>query len=171
MASPFWNFSVAVYSSGAVQDECLTLQDQFGLDVNLVLLCAFAGAVHGTALTPDDIASARALVGPWHKEVVSSLRTAHRRLKTIETPGADATKAAADLRTQVKATELESERIEQMILEQWASARLDARPQGNPRETVPANLQALLAGYGIGSERLTAAQAMPHLIAAALARI
>lgn len=170
MAPPFWNFSVAVYGAGAVQDECLTLQDEFGLDVNLVLLCAFTGAVHGVALTPDDIASARALVGPWHKDIVSSLRAVRRHPKTIDIPGADAAKAAADLRTQVKAAELESERIEQMILEQWASARLEGRPRGNPREAVPANLQALLAGYGIGPERITAAQAMPHLIAAALAR-
>ena len=55
MASPFWNFSVAVYSSDAVQDECLTLQDQFGLDVNLVLLCAFGAMLLlmlGSVVTP-----------------------------------------------------------------------------------------------------------------------
>ena len=85
MASPFWNFSIAVYGAAVVQDECLTLQDQFGIDVNLVLLCAFAGAVHGAALAPDDIASARALVGPWHKNIVNSLRAARRGLKTIST--------------------------------------------------------------------------------------
>lgn len=167
MASPFWDFSVAVYGASAVEGECLTLQDQFGVDVNLILLCAFAGAAHGVALTPDDIASVRALVTPWHKDIVSSLRAVRRRLKAIDTPGVDATKAA-DLRTQVKAAELESERIEQMILEQWASARLAGRPRSNPRATVPANLQALLAGYGIGPERLTAAGALKHLIAAAL---
>jgi uncharacterized protein (TIGR02444 family) len=167
MASPFWNFSV--YGAGAVQDECLALQDQFGVDVNLVLLCAFAGAVHDVALTPDDIASARALVAPWHKDIVSSLRAARRRLKAIDMSGADAVQAA-DLLTQVKAAELESERIEQTMLEQWASARLEGRPRGNSRYIVPANLQALLAGYGIGPERLTAAGALKHLIAAALVR-
>ena len=106
-------------------------------------------------------------MAPWHKDIVSSLRAVRRRLKAIDTPGVDATKAA-DLRTQVKAAELESERIEQMILEQWASARLEGRRRSNPREMVPANLQALLAGYGIGPERLTAAGALKHLIAAAL---
>jgi uncharacterized protein (TIGR02444 family) len=171
MASPFWNFSVAVYGARAVQDECLTLQDQFGLDVNLVLLCAFTGAVHRVALTPDDIASARALVEPWHKDIVSSLRAVRRRLKTIDMPDTDAAKAAAVLRTQGKAVELESERIEQMMLEQWAAARLAARPRGNPRKMILANLQALLAGYRVGPERITAAEASQHLIAAALARI
>jgi hypothetical protein len=35
---------------------------------------------------------------------------------------------------------------------------------------VPANLQALLAAYSIAPERLTAAGALKHLIAAALVR-
>ena len=170
MASPFWDFSVAVYGASAVEGECLTLQDQFGIDVNLILMCAFVGAAHGVALTPDDIASARALVAPWHKDIVSSLRAARRRLKTIELPDANTAKAAADFRSRVKAAELESERIEQTMLEQWTEARLAARPRGNSRYIVPANLQALLAGYGIGPERLTAAGALKHLIAAALVR-
>ena len=171
MDSPFWNFSLAVYGVSAVQDECLDLQDQFGLDVNLVLLCAFLGAVHGVALTSEDIASARREAGPWHEDIVKTLRVARRRLKTIELKDAEAAKAAAQLRSQVKAAELESERIEQAMLEQWAAARLAAWPRGNARDAVPANLQALLAAYGIGPERLIAAHAMKHLIAAALGRV
>jgi uncharacterized protein (TIGR02444 family) len=171
MGSPFWNFSLAVYGVSAVQDECLDLQDQFGLDVNLVLLCAFLGAVHGVSLTSEDIASARRKAGPWHEDIVKTLRVARRRLKTIELKDAEAAKAAAQLRSQVKAAELESERIEQAMLEHWAAARLAAWPRGNARDAVPANLQALLAAYGIGPERLMAAHAMKHLIAAALGRV
>ena len=171
MGSPFWNFSLAVYGVSAVQDECLDLQDQFGLDVNLVLLCAFLGAVHGVALTSEDIASARQEVRHWHEQIVCTLRAARRNLKTIELKDAEAAKAAAQLRSQVKAAELESERIEQAMLEQWAAARLAAWPRGNARDAVPANLQALLAAYGIGPERLIAAHAMKHLIAAALGRV
>ena len=170
MASPFWNFSIAVYGASAVESECLALQDQFGIDVNLILLCAFIGVVHGVELTADDIAAARELVGSWHKDIVISLRAARRRLKTIELPDANTAKAAADLRSRVKAAELESERIEQTMLEQWTKARLAARPRGNSRYIVPANLQALLAGYSIEPERLTAAGALKHLIAAALVR-
>jgi uncharacterized protein (TIGR02444 family) len=171
MGPPFWNFSLAVYGAIAVQDECLHLQDQFGLDVNLVLLCAFLGAVHGAALTSDDITAARQEAGPWHEDIVKSLRVARRRLKTIELKDAEAAKTASQLRTQIKAAELESERIEQTILEQWAGARLAAWPRVNARDAVPANLQALLAVYGIGTERLIAAHAMKHLIAAALDRV
>jgi uncharacterized protein (TIGR02444 family) len=171
MGSPFWNFSLAVYGASAVQDECLALQDQFGLDVNLIMLCAFLGARHGAALTSDDMASARQEVRLWHEQIVRPLRAARRNLKTIELHDADAAKAATQLRTQVKAAELESERIEQTTLEQWADARLAAWPRGNFRDAVVANLQALLAAYGIGRERLDAAHAMKHLIAAALERV
>jgi uncharacterized protein (TIGR02444 family) len=170
MSQPFWNFSIAVYSASAVQDECLNLQDKFGLDVNLVLLCAFLGAIHGVALTPDDVASARQEVRQWHDDVVRTLRAARRSLKTIELQDTDTAQAAKQLRTQVKAAELESEHIEQTMLEQWANGRLAARPRGNSRDVVPANLQALLAAYGIGPERLVAANAMKHLIAGALDR-
>jgi uncharacterized protein (TIGR02444 family) len=170
MGSPFWNFSIAVYGASAVQDECLSLQDQFGLDVNLVLLCAFLGAVHGVTLTSDDIATVRQEVGQWHEQIVRPLRAVRRHLKTINLQDADAA-SAADLRRQVKAAELESERIEQILLERWADTRLAAWPRGKLRDAVVANLQALLAAYGIGPERLVAAQAMPHLIAAALDRV
>ena len=171
MGSPFWNFSLAVYGVSAVQDECLDLQDQFGLDVNLVLLCAFLGAGHGVALTSDDISSARRQVRHWHEQIVCTPRAARRNLKTIELPDAHAAQAAMQLRAQVKVAELESERMEQMMLEQWANARLAAWPHSKFRDAVVANLQALLAAYGIGPERHVAAQAMQHLIAAALDRV
>jgi uncharacterized protein (TIGR02444 family) len=167
MGSPFWNFSITVYRASAVQDECLSLQDQFGLDVNLVLLCAFLGAVHGVTLTSDDIASVRQEVGQWHEQIVRPLRAARRHLKTIKLQDADAA-SAADLRRQVKAAELESERIEQILLERWADTRLATWPRGKLREAVVANLQTLLAAYGVGPERLVAAHAMQHLIVVAL---
>jgi uncharacterized protein (TIGR02444 family) len=171
MGSQFWNFSLAVYRARAVQNECLDLQDQFGLDVNLLLLCAYLGAGHGVALTSDDIASARQEVDQWNEDIVKPLRAARRNLKTIELPDPHTAQAAMQLRAQVKVAELESERIEQMMLEQWANARLAAWPHGKFRDAVVANLQALLAAYGIGPERLVAAQTMQHLIAAALDRV
>ena len=167
MGSPFWNFSLAVYRSSEVQDECLLLQDRFGLDVNLLLLCAFLGAVHGVALSAGDIVSARQEIGQWHEQIVRPLRAARRTLKTIDVADAE---AALQLRAQVKAAELEAERVEQTTLERWADARLKAWPRTKPADAALANLQALLSSYDIGRERLDAAQAMLHLIAAALDR-
>ena len=84
MTKSFWNFSIAVYSERGVQNECLHLQEQFGLDVNIVLFCAFAGAVHGICLTEDDIVRAQKEVTGWQEDVVKPLRAARRNLKQIE---------------------------------------------------------------------------------------
>ena len=51
MDSPLWRFSLAVYADATVRQECLELQDEYGVDINLVLFCAFAGAVHGVVLS------------------------------------------------------------------------------------------------------------------------
>jgi len=165
MGSPFWNFSLAVYGASAVQGECLKLQDEFGLDVNLILLCAFLGAVHGVTLTADDIAAARQEVKQWQELTVRPLRAARRHLKTAELTNAQDAAAAAQLRVQVKAAELESERIEQALLERWAVAQLAKWPHGKASDAVSANLRALFAAYGIGRERLADAK---NIVATAL---
>ena len=156
----FWNFSLAVYRQPGVADECLRLQDEFGVDVNLLLFCTFAGAVHGAVLTPADIAAVKQVVRRWHDEVVRPLRNARRALKPLKA-GQDAIKT---LRAQVKAVELEAERREQAMLTDWATERLADGPRRKLPDAVAANIRALLASY-------TGAPASPpvRLVAAALA--
>jgi uncharacterized protein (TIGR02444 family) len=172
MSTTFWNFSLAVYGDAKVRDGCLALQDRFGLDVNLVLLCAYLGAVHGASLTRDDINSARERVRAWQEDVVGALRAARRKLKTFEADqDVGLAKAAKGLRAQVMAAELESERVEQQILGQWATLQIAGRAAGNARDAVVANLAALFSAYDLGPERLTVANATPNLIAAVLRQI
>jgi uncharacterized protein (TIGR02444 family) len=166
MGSKFWGFSLAVYGAEAVEPECLRLQDQFGLDINVLLLCAFIGAVRGITLTAGDIAAVRAEAAAWHDDIVKSLRAARRRLKTIELPDARIADAAAQLRDRVKAAELESEYVEQLMLERWAETRLAARPRGAPDDAIIANVEALLASYAVTEPRA----AVAHLVEAALAQ-
>jgi len=166
MSSKFWGFSLAVYGAQGVEPECLSLQDRFGLDINLLLLCAFLGATHGVALNAGDIAAVRAEIASWHDDIVKSLRAARRRLKTIELPDARIAEAAAQLRSRVKAAELESEYVEQLLLERWAEARLASWPHGERRDAIGSNIQMLFASYEI-TEPLTA---VTHLIDAALAQ-
>ena len=166
MSSKFWGFSLAVYGAEAVEPECLALQDRFGVDINLLLLCAFLGAVRGITLTADDVAAARAEVASWHDDIVRSLRAARRRLKTVTLPDARIAEAAAQLRTRVKAAELESEYIEQLLLERWAETRFGASPRGDSREAVAANVALLFRSYAITEPPAAAA----HLVDAALAQ-
>lgn len=111
-ADAFWQFSLTVYARPGVAEACLGLQDRLGLDVNLLLFCCWAGR-RGRALSEADVRSLRAAVGPWHDEVVRPLRRARRWLKGRE---ALASGAAGDLRADIKAQELEAERIEQTLL-------------------------------------------------------
>jgi uncharacterized protein (TIGR02444 family) len=114
--SRFWTFSLTVYGDPVVQKECLDLQDECGTDVNMLLFCAFVGAVYGAVLSDQAMKEACEFVGAWRHEVVIRLREARRALNAFATTSPIASPAAR-LRTGVKALELEAEHIEQTLLE------------------------------------------------------
>jgi uncharacterized protein (TIGR02444 family) len=113
-----WAFAVKLYSAPGVADACLGLQDRFGCDVNVLLFAAWMGAVRHCAITPAEMAETIALVRPWHAEIVRPLRDVRRRLKSAPLPAPRESSEA--LGTCIKAIELESERIELSVLEQFA---------------------------------------------------
>jgi uncharacterized protein (TIGR02444 family) len=113
VASPFWTFSLAVYGRAGVPPACLTLQDRGGADVNVVLFCLFLGR-SGRMIAAQTAGAIAGTIEPWRAEVVVVLRTARRALKE---PPADFGGPAVDhLRKNVKAAELEAERIQQEAL-------------------------------------------------------
>lgn len=110
--NPFWRFSWELYHRPGVAEACLALQEAHGVDVNLVLYCCWAGRC-GRALTAEDMAAAAGATAAWHRRVVRPLREVRRWLKEQAVVPVD---EAADLRSEVKAQELEAERLEQAIL-------------------------------------------------------
>jgi uncharacterized protein (TIGR02444 family) len=60
-----------VYDNPAVRRQCLRLKDEYGIDVNLLLFCAFVGAVHA-ALDAERVE--QAMLERW-----SAFRIAARR--------------------------------------------------------------------------------------------
>ena len=165
-SSRFWSFSLAVYSDASVQAECLDLQDRHGIGVNLLLFCAYVGAVGGAIVPDTELRDAARLVDEWHKHIVQSLRRARRALKPFATDPSAVVASAAALRADVKAAELESERIEQTILEEWSTRRIAGWLRAQPAAAIAANIRNLFAIHRGSAE----APEMPeHLIAAALA--
>jgi uncharacterized protein (TIGR02444 family) len=159
--SDFWRFSLSVYGAGAVQQECLDLQDRYGIDVNVLLFCAFVGAAHGAVLSDERIREASGLVEEWRNDVVVKLRSVRRRLKAL----ASRDPAGTSLRESVKAAELEAERLEQQMLEVWGNAHVDTLLRTTPEEATVANVRTLLAIDGV----LARGAALPdQLIANAL---
>ena len=131
----FWDFSLAVYARPGVAPACLALQDRHGLDVNLLLYCAWCGK-RGRRLDAEEIAALDGRVAEWRREVVLPLRRLRRWMKTQEAaPG----EAAEILRGEVKRLELEAERIEQELL--FAAAEDEAG------DASPAAAAANMAGY------------------------
>lgn len=160
--SRFWRFSLAVYADAGVQAECVDLQDRHGIDVNLLLFCAYVGAAHRARLPPAALHEAAALVADWHRNIVRSLRAARQALK----PFGATLPAAAELRSSVKAAELDAERLEQTMLDAWSETLVAGWPRVEADAAVVANIRALFAtGDGPGRH----AELPPRLIAAALA--
>lgn len=127
-----WCFSLAVYGRPGVDGVCIDLQDRLGLDVNLLLLALWAGAVCGVRLDGAAMKRLESEAAAWHRPVVAPLRAVRRHLKGIA--GAEA------LRQTVKAVELEAERLEQIRLCR-ASGLVPARPDW---DAARANLERLV---------------------------
>ena len=156
--NPLWTFSLVVYAEQGVQEECLALQERFALDVNLLLLCAYAG-VQGVMLSDIDVAAAAEAVAGWHAQVVRPLRQARRALKPVVRDD------AAALRAQVKGVELKAEQIEQAMLWSWWQERR-AGASADPHAALSENVRRLLDHSG--ADRAEPARKAPNLLRAAL---
>jgi uncharacterized protein (TIGR02444 family) len=147
--NPFWAFSLAVYGADGVEPECLDLQERFGVDVNLLLFAAFAGACEAVQLKAADITAAAAAVSAWHGEIVCALRGARRALRPLSLDDSSPLQAsAAELRAQVKAAELYSEKIEQGVLWLWWQRHLAGRARTDKDAALATNVQRVLVHYG-----------------------
>jgi uncharacterized protein (TIGR02444 family) len=147
----FWRFSLAVYGKTEVAQECLALQGALGLDVNILLFCAWRGTC-AIALTRTETETASDVVADWHENVMRPLRSARQHVKKLNRADFE------NFRTKVKGIELEAEQIEQAIL--FAHAKWFQVRNANTRDAIASNVNAYIA---MKSGKMSA----PHLIAAA----
>ncbi|MCK9502734.1 MAG: TIGR02444 family protein [Porticoccaceae bacterium] len=108
--SSFWAFACQLYRHQQVEESCLWLQDQAGVDAVLLLCCCWAGREHGAL---DDRVMAALLDDgkTWSNALIKPLRNARRWL--CEQPKID-----PNLYEQLKNTELAAERQLMQRLEQ-----------------------------------------------------
>ncbi|MCW5691942.1 MAG: TIGR02444 family protein [Pseudolabrys sp.] len=119
----FRDFSFAVYTAPGVADECLRLQDDHGIDVNILLFCAYAAVVAKVMLSAQDLAELDREVAGIREGVVVPLRVCRRAMKQgIATLGPEQQNEAQQLRTRVKEIELAAEYLEQDRLVAWLTA-------------------------------------------------
>jgi len=102
--SPFWRFSVKFYAEPGVAQACIDLQDQAGVDVNILFFLLW-NATHNRALSNAEVADLERNMGAWRDMAVAPLRNVRRALKSP--PQAVAPQEAEGFRTRIKAVELE----------------------------------------------------------------
>jgi uncharacterized protein (TIGR02444 family) len=129
--SPFWRFSVSFYAVPGVAAACIELQDQAKVDVNILFFLLW-NATQNRALNAADIAEVERMIGPWRDMAVIPIRDVRRALKSP--PPVMAAEAAEDLRTRIKAVELEAERLQQEALYDLAQSGRLGRPAASPAE-------------------------------------
>lgn len=112
----FWDYSITHYALPGVAESCLRLQDEYGLDVNLILCCLWYGQFYGE-LSRQQLERLTEFSDKWSGQVVRPLRQMRRWLKTELSTGELPGTELASLRSQVKKLELQAEHQQQDKLE------------------------------------------------------
>ncbi len=149
--SAFWTFTLGIYAKRPVQSALLHLQDDRDADVNLLLYALWSASIGLPPQGSDRIRHLAGLVREWRVTAIEPLRTIRKALGdgVAEAPQDD----VGILRSGVLKLEIESERIEQVIIE-------NATPGGRPGKTdrpeaslVASNLAAVV---GLSDQVLSA---------------
>jgi uncharacterized protein (TIGR02444 family) len=134
--SPFWRFSLQFYRLPKVADACIAVQEDAGVDVNLLLFLLWH-ARQRRRLSKADVAALEAKIAPWRDVTVIPLRSVRRALKSP--PALVEASTAEAFRNRIKAVELEAERLQQEAM--YALAPLGAEV-ASPDEAARANIAA-----------------------------
>ena len=137
-------YSIALYGGEKVEESCLRLQDEYGLDVNAVLFCYWFGARHGV-IGEDLWRRIDEISHQWQGRLVRPLRDARRWLKN---PEFALDREMRDLRERIKENELAAEIMQQRIMRE-AGAAFEIGAPFDPARSARRNAEALLERRGI----------------------
>ena len=140
----FPKYSIALYGRETVEESCLRLQDEYGLDVNAVLFCYWFGAHHGV-IGEDLWTRIDEISSQWQSRLIQPLREARRWLKD---PNFESDQDLQDLRERIKEDEIAAELLQQRMM-QDACAEFEAGAPEEPAAAARRNAEALLRRRGI----------------------
>lgn len=141
-ANSFWDFSNALYARDTVEQACLTLQNEHGLDVNIVLFCLWYGAHYGS-LSPAKMQQLFNFSDTWASRVVRPLRDSRRWMKSQSLFSSVTAEDIEELRTAIKRLELQAEQLQQNEMESLVKEG-PAENSKHPPEAMMDNLLAYL---------------------------
>ena len=113
-----WEYSTHYYSNPAIASCCLTLQNLYRQDVNIIFLCYWHGTYRGE-ISFDKMSAILSFSAEWHKIAIHPLRSARTDLK-IWTNQKDKIvlkkESYESFRENIKTIELEAEKLQQQSL-------------------------------------------------------
>jgi uncharacterized protein (TIGR02444 family) len=139
--SPFWRFSIGFYRDPQVAAACIELQDQAGVDVNILMFLLWSATLN-RILPKASVEDLERWIGAWREASVVPLRALRRALKSP--PPVIEAGAAEAFRTRIKAVELEAERLQQHTMYGLADA-LPFEHAAAPTAAAAANVAAYQA--------------------------
>ena len=80
----FWKFSLEFYAEPKVANSLITLQDELGVDVNLILCCFWSADRGFSAFSQELISDLNAIVEEWNLLVIKPLRSARVGIKSLD---------------------------------------------------------------------------------------
>ena len=137
--SPFWRFSLKFYRQPKVSDACIALQEEAGIDVNLLLFLLWQAAER-RALAAADVEALERRIGAWRNMTVVPLRNVRRALKSP--PALVESTTAEAFRNRIKAVELEAERLQQEAMYDLARAALLGADAASAEQAARGNVAA-----------------------------
>ncbi len=124
--SVFWDFSLDLYLKDGVDHACLALQDQLGLNVNMLLFALWLGH-RGVSLDPVRLRQAEVAIAPWQEDLIVPLRAVRRTLASRVRASGDEHLSepwrghASRLKKNIQALELDGEHLVQLTLDDLAA--------------------------------------------------
>ena len=143
-AQNFWTFSLELYDREGVATACLALQEEYQLDVNLLLFCYWHGSNVGV-IEAELLRQVLDFSAEWRGHVVQPLRNARNWMKL----NAEKNEEFQLLRTGIKAEELAAEKYQQERLASIASKFSSTEQRKSKREDIEDNIDRLLGALGI----------------------
>ena len=109
VSTPIWDFVLNYYGRKGVSDALIGLQDNHGIDVNMLLFLMWMAA-QSKSVAADDVKFVNTTSQAWQRAVVVPIRGVRRLLK--ENAPLVPAEAAAAFRKKVQAIELEGEQLQ-----------------------------------------------------------
>ncbi len=110
----FWDFATRLYARGNAKEACLQMQEQRGLDVNVLLFCCWVASSGRGVFRANELEAALEAVERWRGQVIEVLRDLRRNLKDGMPPAPKP--LSDDLRRVVVESELHAEHIGALML-------------------------------------------------------